>query len=127
MSQFDEKENEQKEEKEPEQTPISKDDEITRKVIFCLCYLFGILFFIPLLMYKDDEAKMHANQGLVILLLSVIGNAVFGMLTWILFLFAWVASIYSVALFILCIVGVVYVVTNKKEPLPIIGKIKLIK
>lgn len=125
MDEFNEKDNEEKETEQPKTT--NKDDEVTRKVIFCLCYLFGILFFLPLLMYKDDEAKMHANQGLVILLLSVIGNVVFGMLTWVLFVFAWVASIYSLLLFILCIVGVVYVVTDKKETLPIIGKIKLIK
>lgn len=126
MDEFNESNNEQVE-KPSSETNTNKDDEITRKVVFCLCYLFGILFFLPLLLYKDDQSKMHANQGLVILLLSVIGNAIFGMLTWTLFIFAWIASIYSLALFILCIVGVVYVVTDKNEPLPIIGKIKLIK
>lgn len=125
MDEFDEKENKENETGKSDKT--KKDEEVTRKVVFCLCYLFGILFFLPLLMYKDDEAKMHANQGLVILLLSVIGNVIFGMLTWVLFVFAWVASIYSLLLFILCIIGVVYVVTDKNEPLPIIGKIKLIK
>ena len=54
---------------------VEADSEMTRKVIFSLCYLWGILFFIPLLMYKGDaKATRHANEGLLLLLFSVVGN-----------------------------------------------------
>lgn len=70
---------------------------------------------------------MRANDGLILLLLSIIGNVVFGILTRISVIFGWIAGAYSLVLLLLGIVGIVYVVTDKNEPLPIIGKIKLIK
>lgn len=108
-----------------------KNDDIVRKIIFALCYLWGILFFLPLILYKNDnEAKVHANQGLVLLLFSVIGNLIFSILTFIPVLnviFSVIAWIYSAALLILGIIGIVYVVTDNKNPLPLIGGIKIIK
>lgn len=127
MDEFSEKENKEKESKQDEQIEINKDSDVTRKILFCLCYLWGILFFIPLILYKDDVAKMRANDGLILLLLSIIGNVVFGILTRISVIFGWIAGAYSLVLLLLGIVGIVYVVTDKNEPLPIVGKIKLIK
>lgn len=124
MDEFNKQDNNM-EQNEP--TNTNKDNEVTRKVLFCLCYLWGILFFIPLILYKDDVAKMRANDGLLLLLLSIIGNVVFGILTRISGVFGWIAGIYSLALLLLGIMGIVFVVTDKNEPLPIIGKIKLIK
>lgn len=125
MDEFNEKNEEKNEQTEPE--TIKKDDEVTRKVLFCLCYLWGILFFIPLILYKDDIAKMHANEGLLLLLLSIIGNVVFGVLTRVSIIFGWIAGVYSALLLVLGIIGIVYVVTDKNKTLPIIGGIKLIK
>lgn len=127
MDEFSEKENKEKDSKQDEQIEINKDSAVTRKILFCLCYLWGILFFIPLILYKDDVAKMRANDGLILLLLSIIGNVVFGILTRISVIFGWIAGAYSLVLLLLGIVGIVYVVTDKNEPLPIVGKIKLIK
>ncbi len=128
MDEFNEKETEQTEEtKKDEKIEINKNDETVRKVLFCLCYLWGILFFIPLILYKDDVAKMRANDGLILLLLSVIGNVVLGILTSISSIFGWLAGVWSLLLLLLGIIGIVYVVTDKNEPLPVIGKIRLIK
>ena len=128
MDEFNEKETEQTEEtKNDEKIEINKNDETVRKVLFCLCYLWGILFFIPLILYKDDVAKMRANDGLILLLLSVIGNVVLGILTSISSIFGWLAGVWSLLLLLLGIIGIVYVVTDKNEPLPVIGKIRLIK
>ena len=56
-------------------------DDTQKKVIYILSYLFGILFFLPLILYPNDaEARFHANQALVILLCAVIGEVVFGIL-----------------------------------------------
>ena len=78
-------------------------------------------------MYKDAEAKRHANEGLVLLIISVVGNAIFGFLTKIAGFFGIIAGVYSLLLFILGIIGIVYVVTDQNKPLPLIGGIKIIK
>lgn len=101
---------------------VSADTATEKKIIYSLCYLWGILFFLPLILYKNDaKATRHANEGLLLLLFSVVGNAVFGILMhvpaigWI---FGVLAGIYSLALLILGIVGIVYVVTDRDEELP---------
>lgn len=106
---------------------VSADTATEKKIIYSLCYLWGILFFLPLILYKNDaKATRHANEGLLLLLFSVVGNAVFGILMhvpaigWI---FGVLAGIYSLALLILGIVGIVYVVTDRDEELPLIGSI----
>ena len=102
-----------------------------KKVICALCYLWGILFFLPLILYKDSRSRRIANEGLVLLLFSVIGNAVFGILTsfggFFATLFGAIAGVYSLLLLLLGILGIVYVVTDKDKPLPIIGSIHIIK
>ena len=89
------------------------DSEMTKKVIFSLCYLWGILFFIPLILYKDDaKAMRHANEGLVLLLFSAVGNIVFGILSSITWIFSLIAAIYSFAILILGIIGILYIITD---------------
>lgn len=109
----------------------SVDDATTKKIIYSLCYLFGILFFLPLILYKNDaEATRHANQGLVLLIFAVVGNVLFGILTIIPVLniiFKVIAGLYSLALLILCIIGIVYVITDRNEELPILGSIHILK
>ncbi|MDE7395191.1 MAG: hypothetical protein K2M95_03620 [Clostridiales bacterium] len=109
----------------------SKDDEVAKKAVYSLCYVFGILFFLPLILYKDGESKRHANEGLVLLLFTLIGNAVFGIFMgfggFVGRLFGIVASVYSVMLLLLGIVGIVYVITERRKPVPVLGSIKLIK
>lgn len=115
-------------EEKKENTDIVIDKAAAQKVVYSLCYLWGILFFLPLILYKDNEqAKRHANEGLVLLLFSVIGNAVFGILSSFMGFFGIIAGVYSVLLLILGIIGIVYVVTDKDEPLPLLGGIRIIK
>ncbi len=128
MDEFNEKnENKQDRKKDERDSEMNKDSDVIRKILFCLCYIWGILFFIPLILYKDDAAKMRANDGLILLLLSVVGNMVFGLLTSISGVFGLIAGVYSALLLILGIIGIVYVVTDRNEPMPLLGKIKLIK
>ena len=117
-------------EREKDQPIIEKDT--AKKVIYSLCYLWGILFFLPLILYTHDAAaRRHANEGLVLLLFSVLGNMVFGILTaiggFMRPLFGAVAGAYSVLLLALGIIGIVYVVTDKDKPLPLLGDIRIIK
>lgn len=116
------------ENKKPDADAPAIDGNTAKKIIYSLCYLWGILFFLPLILYKDDKAATrHANEGLLLLLLSVIGNVVFGVLSSFLWIFGLIAGIYSAALLVLGIVGIVYVVTDNDKKLPIIGGIVIIK
>lgn len=104
------------------------DDEITRKIIFSLCYLFGILFFIPLLMYKGDKkATRHANEGLVLLIFSAASNILFGILSFFIPFMGLFSGLISLALLAFGIIGVVYVCTDQDKELPLLGKIKILK
>ena len=121
---------ETREENKSDQAIIDKDT--AKKVVYSLCYLWGILFFLPLILYTNDAAaRRHANEGLLLLLFSVVSNLVFGILTsfggFMRPLFGAIMGAYSVLLLALGIIGIVYVVTDKDRPLPLIGNIHLIK
>ena len=112
------------------QTPpaaTEKSDDVGKKIIFALCYLWGILFFLPLVLYKDDKAgRMHANQGLVLLIVAVAANVIGGILCLIPIVGAIVIALINVALLVYAILGIVNVVTDKTTPLPIIGSIHIL-
>lgn len=109
-----------------------KEKETERKVVFSLCYLWGILFFLPLILYKnDEEAKFRANEGLVILIVSIIGNAVFGILTAIggavATVFGIITGVFNLGILILAVIGIINVINGDKKELPLLGKYKLIR
>lgn len=94
-------------------------DSAANQGLSVLSYL-GFLFLIPLLTRpNDDFARYHANQGLVLFLfnglLSLLAgsSALAGM--------GWIFSLYC------CIKGIRNVLQGKKEPLPLIGKLRLLK
>lgn len=105
--------------------------DVQKKVVCALTYLFGILFFLPLIVYpNDDFAKFHANQGLIVLLVSVIGGAVLGILTMLPvvgLVFTILSSLFGVVMLVACIFGILNVVREEKRELPVIGKFTIIK
>ncbi len=120
--------------KESVQKSKAADEKATRKVIFSLCYIWGVLFFLPLLMYgSDKDARRHANEGLVILLIALIGNILFGIFMHVnaggVFgvVFGILLGLLNLGIFILAVIGIVYVVKEREEPIPLIGGITLIK
>lgn len=115
--------------------PETKSNNSNDTLMGVLSYL-GILFLIPLLAAKDsDFAQFHAKQGLNLFALEVVLYVVqfllgmmllaggFGFFAF-LSLVLWVAWI---GVLVLSIVGIVNVVNKKKEPLPVIGNVKLMK
>jgi uncharacterized membrane protein len=95
-----------------------------------------ILFFLPLIVCKDSRfGRFHANQGLLLLLLSVAGYIVISVLTTVLAtitwrLFGFISLLYSLyGLFILAVAiyGLVNGINGKAKELPIIGKYRIIK
>ena len=116
--------------------PQTKSNDTSNDTLMGVLAYIGILCLIPLLAAKDSEfAQFHAKQGLNLFLLEV-GVAV---LSWVLgfmsivgglaFLGLMTMAIWLVQIgfFVLSIIGIVNALNGKKEPLPIIGGIKLVK
>lgn len=93
-----------------------------------LGYIFPILFFVPLIM--DDlktnaYSKFHANQQLVLLLAAIAVNivgSIIPVLGWFIIL-----PFGSIALIVLAIMGIVNAAKGEQKPLPMIGKIEILK
>lgn len=93
------------------------------KVMGILAY---IIFFIPLLAAKESKFAMyHANQGLVLFLLGVavsIVGSIIPVLGWFIIL-----PIGSLLVLVLAIIGIINASKGEMKPLPVIGKISIIK
>ena len=86
------------------------------------------IFFIPLIAAKESRfARYHANQGLILLLLAVCGGIVLSLLSallWFLFpIMILLHTVFSIAIFVLLILGIVNTVNGKMAPLPVIGSL----
>lgn len=99
----------------------SAEDIEKNKVISAIAYA---IFFLPLVVDKDSEfGKFHANQGLILLIVSLVGNAILtisivGLL---------LVPVLNIAVLILFVMGVVNAINGQAKELPIIGKFTLIK
>ncbi|HBV68377.1 MAG TPA: hypothetical protein DEF04_09460 [Clostridiales bacterium] len=84
-----------------------------------------IVFFLPLLACPDSKyGKFHANQALLLLIVSVIGNIVLGFIP----VIGWMLlPVYAVAILIMGIMGLVNGFGGKVKQLPLIGKYTIIK
>lgn len=103
-------------------------DESTKKIICALGYLFGILFFLPLVLYpQDDFARFHANQALAVLIVTVAGEVVFGILCAFLPILGILCGVFGLAMFIACIYAVVGAAKGEKWNIPLIEKIRILK
>lgn len=111
--------------------PKKPEDVFKMKLVCSLAYIFGILFFLPLIMYPDDDfARFHANQSLAILLVVIVGEIIFGVLSVIPavgVVFKALCGVFGLIMLVFCIFGIVGVVKEEKNELPFIGKIKLFK
>ncbi|MDR1188613.1 MAG: DUF4870 domain-containing protein [Bifidobacteriaceae bacterium] len=113
-----------------------------------MAILAYILFFIPLLTgdhKKNSFVRFHANQGLVLFLSAVAWGVLYGILmavaTAMLFNpYAWTAGgvgalgIVTTILgllwlipTVLCVIGIIHAARGELKPLPVIGRIRIIK
>ncbi len=92
------------------------------KVMAGLAY---ILFFLPLIVCPDSKfGKFHANQGLALFIASIGGSIILSIIP----ILGWfLLPIFSVAVFIFAVLGLVNGLTGKAKGLPLLSKIKLIK
>ncbi len=93
------------------------------KLISILCY-FGILFLIPYLVKPESPfVKYHSNQGLVLLILSLL----LGVVSRIPFIGWLVGAVGGIFVFVCFILGIVNVCNGVTKELPLIGKIQILK
>ena len=96
---------------------------MSKKVTSIFAYL-GIIFWLIAFLAGDKEgAKFHLNQGLVLFICGVVGGivAVIPFVGWIL------SCVISIALLVFMIMGIVSACKDEEKPLPLIGKIQLLK
>ncbi len=88
---------------------------------------FGLLVLIPLFMAKESKyARFHANQGLTLLIANASIFLISFLSNFVTFL-SFVSSICSLFVFVLAIIGIVNAASGKMKPLPIVGKIQILK
>lgn len=92
------------------------------KTIAGLAYL---LFFLPLIACPDSKfGRFHANQALLLVLLSIAGNIIFQIIPFINLI---LVPLFGIAMFVLFILGLINGLNGKAKELPIIGKYRIIK
>ena len=101
---------------------MDPDDVNGNKLMAALSYI-GILVLIPLFASKNSKfVKFHVNQGLVLCLLAI-ACGFMGKLK----LIGWIFNICSIVVFILAVVGIIYVFQGKAKELPVVGNWKILK
>jgi uncharacterized membrane protein len=97
-------------------------DVSNNKVIAILSYF---IFFIPLLSTKRSPfAMFHANQGLIILILSIASSLLSSFIP---VVGGIAGTIISVGVLILMIMGIISAANGETKPLPVVGQYKLLK
>lgn len=100
----------------------SAEDIGKNKVISALAY---IIFFLPLVACPESLfGKFHANQGLLLLIAGLAGSIVLSIIP----VIGWIIlPLFSLAVFIIGIMGLIGALNGKAKELPIIGKYRIIK
>lgn len=101
---------------------FDQEDIEKNKVMAGLAYL---IFFLPLLACPDSRfGKYHANQGLVLFIASVAGTIILSIIP----IIGWILlPLFSIAIFVFVILGLINGIQGKAKELPLIGKFKLLK
>jgi len=104
------------------QIQYTAEDIRQNKAIAALAYL---LFFLPLIVCPDSPfGKFHANQGLILFIVSFVGGFVLGIIP----ILGWaLMPVFWVAIMILAILGIVNAFNGKAKTLPLIGTYTLLK
>ena len=91
---------------------------MSNKTMGVLAYF---IFFLPLLVDSENEfGRFHANQGLLVFILSIVASIVGSIIP----ILGWVGSI---LVLVLAIIGIINASKEEMKELPLIGSIKIIK
>ena len=92
------------------------------KTMAGLAYL---IFFLPLVACPDSPfGRFHANQGLILLILSIAGSIILSLIP----ILGWLLlPLFGLFILALLIIGLVNGLGGKAKELPLVGKFRLIK
>lgn len=92
------------------------------KIMAGLAY---IIFFLPLIACPESRfGRFHANQALILFILSVAGTIILSIIP----IIGWLLlPIFSIGVFVLAILGLLNGLYGKAKELPLIGKFTIIK
>lgn len=114
--------------------PVSHQEDVEQNKIMAVLAYLGILVLVPLLAAKDSPyARFHANQGLVLLIASVILNIAVRIVKLMLlaifrsFLATILLNIANVSVLVFVIMGIVNAVQGEEKELPLIGHYRILK
>ena len=94
-----------------------------KKVTSIFAYLSIVFWLIAYFAGDKEGAKFHLNQGLVLAIASLIIGAV-GIIP----VVGWIVScVGSVAVLVFAIMGIISACKDEEKPLPLIGKIQILK
>ncbi len=107
---------------EVQENVFTQEDIEKNKTMAGLSYF---LFFLPLIVCPESQyAKFHANQALLLLITGIAGNVILGIIP----IIGWMLMpIFGIAILILGIMGIINGFGGKAKPLPVIGKITILK
>lgn len=111
---MEEQQSQQPQQPQPPTPPMGEDKDIQEnKVMAALSYL-GILVLIPLLAKKDSKfAQFHAKQGVIFLILWIVG--------WIIFWIPVIGWLLWIVVAILDIIALIQALSGKYWEVPVIG------
>lgn len=94
----------------------------SNKTMAGLAYL---IFFLPLLVCPQSKyAKFHANQGLLLLIVGFAGSIILGIIP----IIGWIIlPIFTLAVFVLGIMGLINGFGGKAKRLPLFGQFDILK
>ncbi len=96
---------------------------MSKKATGIVAYITFIGWIIAFLAGDKEGAKVHLNNGLILVFATLI-NFVIGFIP----LLGWVLNcILGIAIFVYAIIGIVYAATDQDKELPLIGMIKILK
>lgn len=104
------------------------------KLMAILAY---IIFFIPLLAgehRKSEFVRFHTNQGTILFIFAILLGFISSIFSMLIFIVPFIGILFSVlsgavglSIFALLVIGIVNAASDKMKPLPLIGKFNIIK
>ena len=103
----------------PKQNENKKPVSNNRLCAILAYFLLGIVwYFVDEKIKKNEFAKFHVKQAIVLIAVSFIGSIGLGMT----FVLAWLIPFYQMAIFVLVVIGIYNAYSGEKKELPIIGQ-----
>lgn len=96
---------------------------MSKKTTGIFAYLGPIFWLIAFLAGDKEGAKIHLNQGLVL----VLGEVILSAIGYVPVVGGIISLVGIIAIIVFDIMGIVYAATDKDQELPVIGQIKILK